>query len=206
MAAVKVIISLIALALIAAHLIWPQLTVDAITLGLLVVAILPWLSTVIESAKFPGGWEVKFRDLQAAGAKIAQEKTSIAKPKSLDEFLQVATGDPNLALVGLRIEIEKRLRRLAAQTQIPDRMPLTRMFSELYQRGLLKESVFGALQEIVRSGNSAAHGASVEPAVLDWALSTGPEILAVLDELLQNVNPNTTVERDARNSGARPSP
>lgn len=56
MAAIKVIISLIALALIATHVIWPQLTVDAITLGLLVVAILPWLSTLIECAKFPGGW------------------------------------------------------------------------------------------------------------------------------------------------------
>ena len=187
--AVKAIISMGAVTLIAVHLAWPQLTIDAITLGMLLVAILPWLSTIIESAKFPGGWEVKFRDLQAAGEKIAHAKTGVPKPKSLDEFLQVATADPNLALVGLRIEIEKRLRRLATQTQISDHLPLTRMFSELHQRGLLRESVFSALQEIVGAGNKAAHGASVEPAVLDWALSTGPQILAVLDELLQRPEP-----------------
>lgn len=189
MTTVKVVISFGAVALIAVRLAWPQLTIDVITLGLLLVAVLPWLSTIIESAKFPGGWEVKFRDLQAAGEKIAQVKTGILKPKSLDELLQVTTADPNLALVGLRIEIERRLRRLATQTQISDHLPLTRMFSELHKRGLLKESVFGALQEIVGAGNKAAHGASVEPAVLDWALSTGPEILAVLDELLQQREP-----------------
>ena len=42
------------------------LTIDAISLGLLIVALLPWASSLIESAKFPGGWEIKFRDLKKA--------------------------------------------------------------------------------------------------------------------------------------------
>ena len=43
------------------HMIWPGLVIDAITLGLLVIAILPWLSTLIERATLPGGWGVNFR-------------------------------------------------------------------------------------------------------------------------------------------------
>ncbi len=182
----KLIISLAAIALVTVHLIWPRLPVDAIAIGLLIVAILPWLSRLIESAKFPGGWEIKFRDLKEAGEKITPQISGRPGPASLPEFLDVAQGDPNLALVALRIEIEKRLRRLAQQLEIPDRMPLTRMFSELHQRGLLDKTVFGALQEIVSAGNSAAHGATVEPSVQDWALSVGPEILAVLDGLIES--------------------
>lgn len=72
---VKLIISIIALSLIAGRLIWPHINIDAIILGLLIVAILPWLTSLIESAKFPGGWEVKFRDIQAAGQKITAEST-----------------------------------------------------------------------------------------------------------------------------------
>jgi hypothetical protein len=50
----KVFISIVALGVILARLVWPNLRLDAITLGLIIVAILPWLSTIIESAKFGG--------------------------------------------------------------------------------------------------------------------------------------------------------
>ena len=178
----KVTITIMALLLVAARLLWPDLKIDAITLGLLAVAALPWFSSFLESAKFPGGWEVKFRDLSKAGETITSAVVS-NKPKSIPEFLTIAESDPNLALIGLRIEIEKRLRYLAQQMDIKDQLPLTRLFSELYRRDLLSKSVFGALQEVVRAGNKAAHGATVEPAARDWALNTGPEILAVLDTL-----------------------
>ncbi|HEY6727042.1 MAG TPA: hypothetical protein VI197_23575 [Polyangiaceae bacterium] len=37
---------------------------DAIGLGLVALAVLPWLSPIVESAKLPGGWEVKFRQVE----------------------------------------------------------------------------------------------------------------------------------------------
>jgi hypothetical protein len=183
----KLAITCGALLLLFARMVWPELKVDSITLGLLIVAVIPWMTSLIESARFPGGWEIKFRDLSQAGEKITSA-AGVAKPTALPDFLAVVESDPNLALVGLRIEIEKRLRILAAQLNIADQLPLTRLFGELYQKGLLAESVFGALQEIVRAGTKAAHGASVEPSVRDWALNTGPEILGVLDGLLVKDN------------------
>lgn len=53
-----------AVGLLAIHLIRPDLHVDSITLGLAVLAILPWSALMIESADFPGGWKVKFRELE----------------------------------------------------------------------------------------------------------------------------------------------
>jgi len=42
--ALRQTVSLVALVLALAHLIWPSLAIDAITLALIVIAILPWLA------------------------------------------------------------------------------------------------------------------------------------------------------------------
>ena len=53
------------LAIIIAHItLSSTLKIDAITLGLLVIAISPWLPKLLESAKLPGGWEITFRKLE----------------------------------------------------------------------------------------------------------------------------------------------
>jgi hypothetical protein len=63
--ATRVLISVGALALLAAELAVPSLRLDAVGLGLVVLAVLPWLSSILESAKGPGGWEVKFREIES---------------------------------------------------------------------------------------------------------------------------------------------
>jgi hypothetical protein len=193
MLTLKIAISLVALAILTGHIIWPSLSIDAISLGLLVVALLPWASSLIESAKFPGGWEIKFRDLKKASDKIESAQGAWFKKEGV-EVLEVAdyikdvqvlvSADANLALVALRIEIEKRLRTLAARHGIKESLPLTRLFRELYRQEILTESVFGSLEQIVNAGNRAAHGASVEPSVQQWALDSGTQIIAALDAVL----------------------
>jgi hypothetical protein len=42
---------------------------DALSVGLLVVAVLPWLSQLLISARLPGGWELVFREIQETQAK-----------------------------------------------------------------------------------------------------------------------------------------
>ncbi len=101
-------ISIFALGLVALHVLKPELKIDAITLGLVIVCILPWAAYLLKSAKFPGGWEVTFRDVETAVEKIYQvatvkpvEKSTsrLAPPEALEQ------SDANLALVSLRIEI-----------------------------------------------------------------------------------------------------
>jgi hypothetical protein len=38
--------------------------IDGITVGLLIISVLPWLSVFITSAEFPGGWKFEFRAIQ----------------------------------------------------------------------------------------------------------------------------------------------
>lgn len=86
------------------------------------VALLPWITSLLQSAERPGGVKIEFRDVEAAAAEITgsaasqlQMKvnaTAVTKPPpSLPSI--VPESDANLALVGIRIEIEKRLRQLA---------------------------------------------------------------------------------------------
>jgi len=184
----KAAISAAAIGVIILRLRYPELKIDAITFGLILVAILPWLSELIESAKFPGGWEIKFRDLRNAGAKVTGDTAPNMGASALPgthSFVVVADHDPNLALVGLRIEIEKRLREYAERHELDSRRPLTQLMRELMQRGALPQDMAGGLRELIQAGNSAAHGARVQQGIADWAIDVGPKILQALDERLK---------------------
>ena len=60
----KFLIPVSAGVLLVLHLLRPEWKIDAVTLGLLVVALLPWLFSFVESLEFPGGWKVDFRELE----------------------------------------------------------------------------------------------------------------------------------------------
>jgi hypothetical protein len=64
-------IAAIGIALI--HLIFPNLKIDAITITLLFIALVPWLSPLFKSLEFPGGWKIEFQEVKE------QLETIIAK-------------------------------------------------------------------------------------------------------------------------------
>jgi hypothetical protein len=183
----KGVISVAALGLIVTHLVRPELTVDAVTLGLFGILVLPWLSFLFKSIELPGGIKVEYRDLQEAGEKIigtpAAPAVNLSPPRPA--YMEIADRDPNLALAGLRIEIETRLRALADRYGVPNQRSLQRLVEELRNRGALNDSAVSGLQELIRAGNQAAHGAEVEPRAAQWALDYGPQILASLDARLE---------------------
>jgi hypothetical protein len=195
----KAVISLIAVAALAARIVWPDLQIDGITFGLMVLAILPWLAELIESAKFPGGWEVKFRDLQKAGDKVtAGHESALPTPQETDSFDTIAKTDPNLALVMLRIEIEKRLRAYGSANGLDARMPLSRLTREVATRQVISSSTEHGLGELIAAGNDAAHGATVPGRVREWCINEGPKILAALDAQLQYKTDNKSVNASRR--------
>ena len=57
-------ISGVAIALAAVHLIWPHLHIDAVTLALVVVALVPWLAPIFRSIELPGGWRFEYQEIQ----------------------------------------------------------------------------------------------------------------------------------------------
>jgi hypothetical protein len=66
-------VTIVALAAVAAHLIWPRLRIDFVTIVLLAVASLPWLRGIVTSVDLPGGASIKLADRRRAVARDQQE-------------------------------------------------------------------------------------------------------------------------------------
>lgn len=183
---IQIAISAVAVVIIVVHLVWPKVAIDGITLALLVIAIVPWLAPLFKSLEFPGGWKVEFQDLQKAkneadkAGLLAPSNTINATPEY--SFQMIANDDPNLALAGLRIEIEKRLMDLAESNNISvKRQGIGGLMRILSNEGILTQQEYGALADMVGMLNSAVHGATVDKRAVDWALETGPRLLKSLD-------------------------
>jgi len=97
----SVFISTGAIALAVVHVICPDFTIDSITLGLLAIAVLPWLSSLFNSIELPGGWKFEFRELkkeitqhlEAEGQKVQEINTRI---KRVEEFFFSGAITPDL--------------------------------------------------------------------------------------------------------------
>lgn len=185
---VRFTVTLAALGLALTHLLFPSLAIDVITLGLLAVAIIPWLAPLIKSLELPGGWKVELQEMyqvstRAQDAGLISDSDSLAAEHS---FQLVADRDPNLALAGLRIEIERRLLRLAEQHQVPLRSRgISTILRELDKRGVLTTEQRSVLSDMVGLLNSAVHGAEVDQRASEWAMQIGPGLLQSLDKLTE---------------------
>lgn len=192
----KIAISVICIILGSAHLYWPDIKVDLATVVLLVVALLPWFSTVIRSVELPGVFKIELHDVKAATEKVTSGKAGphasahfTKQPGGGDiEFLrEVASGNPNLALVGLRIEIERRLSQLATLAQMPTtRRSAGAFLRDLMSREEVDRQTAAGLSDLIALGNQAAHGAEVSPNAAAWALDVSPLILELLDSLIES--------------------
>jgi hypothetical protein len=76
---IKLAISLGAVLLLAAHIAFPRVRLEPSALGLAALAVLPWLSSIIDSAKVPGGWEVKFRQVQDEQMKQREDLDGVVR-------------------------------------------------------------------------------------------------------------------------------
>jgi hypothetical protein len=183
----RYVVTVCAILLALAHLIWPSISIDAITLSLIVIAILPWLTPFIKSLELPGGLKVELKDLQNVASRADTAGLLAAEPSKAEEsfsFQSISKRDPNLALAGLRIEIEKRLGKLAEVSGIEQRRPMGigQLLRALAQREVLTNDERSILADMVNMLNAAVHGAAVDRQSADWAIDIGPRLLTSLDE------------------------
>ncbi len=108
------------------------------------------------------------------------------KSETPHSFQLVADEDPNLALAGLRIEIEKRLTQIAESYQIDSgRSSAGRLLRMLGQKDLLSHREQSILADMMGLLNGAVHGAKIDSRAADWAMDVGPRLLASLDEKIK---------------------
>lgn len=165
---------------------WPELRIDGVIAGLVIIAIIPWVAPLFKSLELPGGLKFEFQDLEKV-SKEARELGLISddtQPQKEQDysFLSVASFDPNLALAGLRIEIEKRLRKLASENNIEtSRKGIGVIMTDLSKNQLLTSKERSTLDDMVATLNAASHGENFDLRVADWVILEGPRILASLD-------------------------
>lgn len=183
-------ITVVALALASAQIFLPSVEIDATALTLLAVAAIPWLPPLFKSVELPGGLRLEFRELQAAEERAAAAGLldQPADPATTHEysFQVVADEDPNLALAGLRIEIERRLASLAKSAGLGSkRMSIGRLLRVLGDREILTREQRSVLHDMVGLLNTAAHGAIADKKSAQWALDVGPRLLATLEKRIE---------------------
>ncbi len=182
--AISISISSVAVVLAGLHLAFPSWAVDVKTLVLVGIAILPWLGTVFESLELPGGWKVKYRDLKEAEEKAKSAGLLDSSPEAVaPSYMAIADRDPNLALAGLRIEIEKRLRKIADTKGIDSqRLGMGQLLRKLSDAQAISPNQRSVLSDMTSLLNNAAHGAEVDDRAAEWAINVGPKLLATLDQ------------------------
>ncbi len=181
---IQMAISICAIGFALIHIIWPEQKIDAITLSLFLIAIVPWLAPLIKTLKLPGGTEIQFQDLKDAKDRI--EKAGLLSNEPLSDeytFQNIVEDDPNLALAGLRIEIEKRLRLIASRRniEVDKRTSIVRLLAVLSDRKIISSEERSVLADLNGLLNEAVHGANVNSSAALWAMDVGPKLLKSLD-------------------------
>jgi hypothetical protein len=120
--------------------------------------------------------------VKGTAAAAGQEVRNVSADP-LSAIRRAAGTDPNVALVGFRIEIEKKIIAIAEKIGIEThRVPLYALLQELQTREILNVSTVDGLLELMAAGNRAAHGTRVSNEAADWVLDIGPGILNRLDD------------------------
>lgn len=204
---IQIFITALAILVGSGHLLCPDLKIDAIFITLIIVAIIPWLEPLLKSVELPGGLKVEFKDLKKLEDKAIKagliKQVSILENITSDKpsletfsFIEVAEKNQELALVGFRIEIEKRLRSLADKYSIDShKFSVVKLIDALTQNNILSNAEMSSLKDIISTLNLAAHGIDYNQRNAKWVIQNGTKILESLDVKLDNRGGRFTVGR-----------
>lgn len=187
---IQISITIAALLLAIVHIIWPTLKIDAITLTLVVVAIVPWLAPLFKSLELPGGIKFEFQELKKAeqGAKAAGLVDD--KPIKISQeytFMELAESNPQLALASFRIELEKSLKTLAEHEGIvmSTRRSISYLMHDLYEKRVISNQEKAALADMIGTLNRAVHGEELDYRATQWVIDIGPRILESINKKIK---------------------
>lgn len=181
------------------HHLFPKVSIDGVTLVLLVIAVLPWVMPFVKSVQLPGGFKIELQDVKEATSKVVSASLNVVLDSAtlratgtvdppdgpvVERLRQVVAADDSLALVGAGIEIEKRLRQLAERRGLStEGRTLGQLLRDVEKAQVLSPQALAGLRDIAALRNRAAHGAPVSPDAAAWVLNTLPAILESLDRI-----------------------
>jgi hypothetical protein len=84
----SIVVSSAAIALATVHLAFPSLEIDTVTIGLLVIALLPWLAPIINSIEIPGVVRFELRQTQEELRRTGEKVQSLAgRVERVEQFV-----------------------------------------------------------------------------------------------------------------------
>jgi hypothetical protein len=159
--------------------------ISAVALGLIVLALSPWLIRFLKTLEMPGV-KLEFREQLEKVTERAEDAGLLAEPDRAVEarptYESVYNTDPTLALAGLRIELERRLGELAAISGLTaPRRSIGHLIRILNEAGVLDRDEASVIADLLPLMNKAIHSEEYSREAPGWAIQVGPELLAGID-------------------------
>lgn len=193
--AVMISLTAIVVVFLVVHSFVKEVTVDTTTVALVGLLIVIWLLPFATSLKLPGGASVELRDLEAASAKVEAVESATARPvispvkrPAQSEGItwkDLLDTDVNIALAGLRIEIERRIRELGHLADVAGRSEREYSLGDYTRRlsaaGVLTRLENEAIMSVVEVCNRAVHAKEVSAEAANRASRLGDFVIDLLD-------------------------
>jgi len=173
------IVTVLFILLALAHLFWDKVTVDSITIILIVLAGLPWLFPYLKSLELPGGFKIEVKE---ALKKVEEASTDLPTNTTQPPYQGV---NSSLAFVALRVEIEQTIRKYQPDLGNKNHSLSIRL-QVLANDGVISKSLATALLEIVKLGNAAAHGQDIDTEESELILMRVNPLMEKLENQLKN--------------------
>lgn len=136
---------------------------------------------LFDKITLPGGMEL---DLKKIEDQINAETVEVNdEDREAFQFLELT--DPNLAMATLRIEIERRLRRMSDARNLNhgrSQNSILGLLRVLEVEGAIGSSVVSMIEDMLPTLNAAVHGFDPPEDSGQWVLANGPKLLSLLDE------------------------
>jgi len=75
----RILLSLVAVAIAISHTLWPSAKIDGVTLGLIGLAVLPWLAPVIKSIELPGVGKIELQEVKSQVEELRGQTASASQ-------------------------------------------------------------------------------------------------------------------------------
>lgn len=177
------------------HLLFSKINIDLITVSFLAIAVIPWVETLFKSVELPGGLKLEFQELrkiEAEAQKVGLISTEDVKNEGVEEegekrlFVELAEQNQELALVSLRLDIEKCLRSIALKYDLKtEKLGINNLLRRLAAHHIIPIEEESVLRDMIGVLNQASHGMEYDQRTAKWIIEVGPKIIESLESKVE---------------------
>jgi hypothetical protein len=181
---IRVIFTCVMLLVLTVHLLFPQIRIDTLALTFLFFSFIPWIFPFFRSVELPGGVRIELRELKEIQKQMAEIGLLKKRKKGRKKysFESISAQDPSLALIGLRIELERILRSIAQANGLKERKKnIQKLTLSLSRADAITTEEQLVIHDLLSLLDPVARGAFVDVQVFQWAMTTGVAILESLE-------------------------